>query len=97
MLPGRGASEDLAALLAAYDALVEQLAEVQANRDRLAHQVVQQRAELADLHSRIGCVLEATSMDRPYDTRLAAIRRMCDLTTNGFTPASTTSPTTEGA
>lgn len=42
---------------------------------------------LADLHSRLACVLEATYWDRPYETRIAAIRGMCDLTTNGLTPA----------
>lgn len=40
-----------------------------------------------DLRSRLGCVLEATYWDRPYDTRIAAIRGMCDLTTNGMAPA----------
>lgn len=39
-----------------------------------------------DLRSRLGCVAEATNWDRPYDERLAAIRGMCDLTTNGLTP-----------
>lgn len=39
-----------------------------------------------DLEERLGCVLEATWWDRPYDTRLEAIRGMCDLTTNGMTP-----------
>lgn len=41
-----------------------------------------------DLRSRLGCVMEATWWDRPYDTRLDAIRGMCDLTTDGMTPAS---------
>ncbi len=48
------------------------------------------RAEIDDLRSRLACVVEATSWDRPYDTRIAAIRGMCDLTTNGMTPAPTT-------
>lgn len=39
-----------------------------------------------DLRSRLACVLEATYWDRPYDTRLAAVRGLCDLTTNGLTP-----------
>lgn len=43
---------------------------------------------LDDLRSRLGCVVEATYWDRPYDTRLDAIRGMCDLATNGLTPAS---------
>lgn len=43
-------------------------------------------AEVEDLGSRLACVVEATYWDRPYDTRLAAIRGMCDLTTNGMTP-----------
>lgn len=43
-------------------------------------------AEVADLRSRLACVLEATYWDRPYDTRLDAIRGMCDLTTDGMTP-----------
>lgn len=38
-----------------------------------------------DLRSRLACVLEATSWDRPYDERLDAIRGMCDLTTDGMT------------
>lgn len=52
-----------------------------------------------DLRSRIGCVVEATYWDRPYDTRIAAIRGMCDLATDGMTPAldgadtTTTEPT----
>lgn len=40
-----------------------------------------------DLRSRLACVAEATCWDRPYDTRLDAIRGMCDLTTAGTTPA----------
>lgn len=44
--------------------------------------------EIADLRSRLGCVAEASYWDRPYDTRLDAIRGMCDLTTDGMTPAS---------
>ena len=43
----------------------------------------------ADLQSRLACVAEATYWDRPYDERLAAIRGMCDLTTNGLTPIET--------
>lgn len=39
-----------------------------------------------DLRSRIACVLEATSWDRPYDVRMGAIRGMCDLDQNGLTP-----------
>ena len=39
-----------------------------------------------DLRSRIACIQEATWWDRPYDTRLEAIRGMCDLTTDGMTP-----------
>lgn len=39
-----------------------------------------------DLRSRLACVLEATGWDRPYDERIAAIRGMCDLSTNGMTP-----------
>ncbi len=50
-------------------------------------------AEVDDLRSRLACVAEATSMDRPYDTRIAAIRGMCDLTTNGLTPAAGDHPT----
>lgn len=42
--------------------------------------------EVADLKSRLACINEATVMDRPYDTRLDAIRGMCDLSTNGMTP-----------
>ena len=41
-----------------------------------------------DLRSRLACVVEASYWDRPYDTRLDAIRGMCDLTTDGMTPAS---------
>ena len=48
--------------------------------------VRQAGAEAADLRSRLACVAEATYWDRPYDTRIAAIRGMCDLTTNGMTP-----------
>lgn len=40
-----------------------------------------------DLRSRLGCVAEATWWDRGYDTRLEAIRGMCDLTTDGMTPS----------
>ena len=40
---------------------------------------------LDDLRSRLACVAEATYWDRPYDTRIAAIRGMCDLTANGHT------------
>lgn len=43
--------------------------------------------EVEDLRSRLACVREATYWDRPYDTRVAAIRGMCDLTTDGMTPA----------
>lgn len=43
-------------------------------------------AEVEDLRSRLACVAEATYWDRPYDERIAAIRGMCDLTTNGLTP-----------
>ena len=39
-----------------------------------------------DLRSRLSCVIEITGWDRPYDTRLDAIRGMCDLTTDGMTP-----------
>lgn len=39
-----------------------------------------------DLRSRLACVVEATYWDRPYGERIAAIRGMCDLTTNGMTP-----------
>lgn len=89
------------AIFGGPDCLVD-LAEVDSAEDAdfFAHapaDIAALLAEVDDLRSRLGCVLEATSMDRPYDTRLAAIRRMCDLTTNGFVPASTTSPTTEGA
>lgn len=42
--------------------------------------------DLEDLRSRLACVAEATYWDRPYDTRIAAIRGMCDLSTNGMTP-----------
>jgi hypothetical protein len=43
--------------------------------------------ETEDLRSRLACVAEATYWDRPYDERIAAIRGMCDLTTDGMTPA----------
>jgi len=39
-----------------------------------------------DLRSRLACILETTYWDRPYETRIAAIRGMCDLATNGMTP-----------
>lgn len=45
-----------------------------------------------DLRSRIGCILEATFWDRPYDERLAAIRGMCDLTTDGLTATADAEP-----
>lgn len=41
--------------------------------------------EIADLRSRLACVDEATWWDRGYEERIAAIRGMCDLTTNGMT------------
>lgn len=44
-------------------------------------------AQIPDLLSRLACVAEATYWDRPYDERIAAIRGMCDLATNGMTPA----------
>jgi hypothetical protein len=44
-------------------------------------------AETAGLRSRLACVAEATSWDRPYEERIAAIRGMCDLNKNGMTPA----------
>lgn len=40
-----------------------------------------------DLRSRLACIAGATGWDRPYDTRLDAIRGLCDLTTNGMTLA----------
>ena len=43
---------------------------------------------VADLQSRLACVAEASYWDRGYDVRLDAIRGMCDLTTDGMTPAS---------
>lgn len=39
-----------------------------------------------DLRSRLDCVVEASSWDRPYEERLDAIRGMCDLEQTGFTP-----------
>lgn len=42
--------------------------------------------DIDDLHSRLACVVEASYWDRPYDTRIDAIRGMCDLTTDGMTP-----------
>ncbi|GAW50579.1 MULTISPECIES: hypothetical protein [unclassified Nocardioides] len=39
-----------------------------------------------DLRSRLACIAEASYWDRGYDDRLAAIRGMCDLSTNGLTP-----------
>lgn len=43
--------------------------------------------EIRDLRSRLACVNEATSWDRPYDERMAAIRGLCDLATDGLTPS----------
>lgn len=45
-----------------------------------------------DLRSRLGCVIEATYWDRPYEERIAAIQGMCDLTTDGMTPKSEEAP-----
>lgn len=43
--------------------------------------------QVADLQSRLACVLEASYWDRDYDLRIAAIRGMCDLSTNGMNPS----------
>lgn len=48
-----------------------------------------QQAEIADLRSRLACAVEATYWDRPYDERIAAVRGMGDLTTNGLQPQPT--------
>lgn len=65
----------------------------------IAARVAAERVVADDLRSRLGCVVEATYWDRPYDTRIAAIRGMCDLATNGMTPAragAAPTPTTGG-
>lgn len=41
-----------------------------------------------DLRSRLRCIAEATSWDRPYDMRLEHIRGLCDLTQAGDRPIS---------
>lgn len=51
--------------------------------------------EINDLRSRIACVEEASSWDRPYDDRIAAIRGMCDLKTNGMAPKAERAPATD--
>lgn len=55
--------------------------------DECHHAFAKAKADVEDLRSRLACVLEASYADRPYDERLAAIRGMCDLTTDGMTPA----------
>lgn len=62
-----------------HDTAVEAATRIVADRLR------QQAAIEDDLLSRIGCVVETTWWDRPYDERIAAIRGMCDLSTNGLT------------
>lgn len=52
----------------------------------LLDEITRLRAALDDLHSRLACVLEASYWDRGYDVRMAAIRGMCDLATDGMTP-----------
>lgn len=53
---------------------------------RLALTAGELQAVVRDLRSRLACVVEATYWDRPYDERIAAIRGMCDLSTDGMTP-----------
>jgi hypothetical protein len=53
-----------------------------------SHDAIEQA--YADLLSRLGCIAEATYWDRPYDTRMDAIRGMCDLAR-----ATSTAPTPE--
>lgn len=74
--------------------MADMLADAERERDRAEQQADIQAAariiaerERDDLRSRLACVSEASYWDRPYDTRIAAIRGMCDLTTNGMTPA----------
>lgn len=73
----------MAALLDDVDRLAEECVRLESDVA-----LVSALTEVADLRSRLACVLEASYWDRPYDERIAAIRGMCDLTTNGLTPSS---------